>query len=330
MRKVGMQSLTRRQAMGVLGALSISGASNANEPGFPSKSVRYILPFSAGSSTDFLSRTIAEQLTKQLNQPVVVENKPGAAGVIGTQMLAKAPPDGYTIGLVSLASMAMVPPTLKPSPYDSVADFEPLSALVSTDMLLVASPKAQGANLKDFVGWARGQKQPPFLATLGAGTSGHFIGFLFGQAAKIKFEPVHFRTFGDLIPAMLSGSVDVMVVAPAQVLPFIKEGKLRALALNGPSRLASLPDVPTFAEEGFTDMQFVNWIGIAAPAKTPAETLDKLNAEIVKAIKVPGIRSKLEDTGLRIIASSRQDFANTIKRDVAIWQNMVKTTGFVV
>lgn len=319
----------RRQALGMLGALALAPAVMAADA-FPSHPLRYILPFSAGSSTDFVSRLVCEQLGKEIGQPMVVDNKPGAAGVIGTQQIARANPDGYTIGLVSLATLAMVPPTMKEPPYDSVRDFAPLSAMISTDMFLIAGPRAQGKTLPEFVAWARQQKQPLFLGTLGAGTSGHFTGFLFGQAAKIKFEPVHFRTFSDLMPAMVTGAVDVMVVAPTQMEGFMKEGKLRGLAMNGPTRLPAFPDVPTFKEVGYPDMQFLNWIGVVAPAKTPADILDKLSAGLIKTTTSPQVRAKLEQSGFRVIANTREEFADLIRKDVVIWRDMVKNTGFQV
>lgn len=323
-------NFNRRQALGMLGAAALGPVAMAAEPAFPARPIRYILPFSAGSSTDNLSRVVSQQLAIQLNQPVVVDNKPGAAGVIGTQQLTRSNPDGYTIGLVSLASLAMVPPTLKEAPYDSVRDFAPLSALVSVDVCLVAGPRAQGKTLPEFVEWAKKQKEPLFLGTLGAGTSGHFAGFLFGQAAKIKFEPVHFKTLSDLLPAMVSGAVDVMVVVPSQVASFIKEGKLRGLATNGPSRLHAFPEVPTFKEVGYPDMQFMNWIGLAAPAKTPPEVLNRLSGEIIHATNSPTVRAKLEEAGFRVIANTRDEFATIIRKDVVVWRDMVKATGFTV
>lgn len=321
-------ALTRRGMLGIMGALSLSPAWGDTQ--FPSRPIRLILPFSAGSSTDFLSRTVGEQLTRQLGQPVVVENRAGAAGVIGTTQIARAAPDGYTIGLVSLASLAMTPPTLRDPPYDAVRDFAPLSALISTDLVLVAGPRAQGKTLSEFVTWAKSQTQPLFLGTLGAGSSGHFAGFMFGETAKIKFEPVHYKSFADLIPAMIDGQVDVMLVAPPGLPPYFKEGRLRGLAMNGPTRLAMLPDVPTFQEAGYPTMQFLNWVGLVAPAKTPDAVLDKLSDEIVKATLAPSVRSKLEDAGFRVMASKRSEFAEVIRKDAATWRELVQSTGFKV
>lgn len=321
-------SLNRRQALGALGAL-VAPASMAADP-YPSRPIKYVLPFSAGSSTDFVSRLVCETLSKQLGQPVVVENKPGAGGVIGTQQIARATPDGYTIGLASLATLAMAPPTLADQPYDSVRDFAPLTAMISTDLLLVAGPRAQGKSLAEFVAWARSSKEPLFLGTLGAGTSGHFAGFLFGQSAKIAFEPIHFRTFADLVPSLINGSVDVMMVAPTQMEGLMKDGKLRGLAQNGQTRLPAFAEIPTFKEAGYQDMAFQNWIGVIAPAKIPTDIAEKLSVELIKATTSPAVRTKLEQAGFRVIANTRDEYASLIRKDVVTWRDMVKNTGFKV
>jgi tripartite-type tricarboxylate transporter receptor subunit TctC len=321
---------TRRKSLGMLGCLPLMAGAQTTDSGYPSRAIKLLLPFSAGSSTDFTARLVAEQLTRQLKQAVVVENRPGAAGVIGTQMLARSAPDGYTIGLVSVASLAMAPPTLKDMPYDPVNDFEPLTILTNTDLILVAGPGAKGKSVAEFVQWARSQKDPVFMGTLGAGTSGHFAGFMFGQAAGIQFESVHFKSFSDLMPAMLNGSIHFSIMAPSPLVGFIREGRLSALATNGAGRLRSLADVPTFREVGYPDMEFMLWVGLAAPAKTPPAILNKLNAELVQAVRSPAVSSKLLEGGFAIVANSREDFAAIVRKDVVAWRNMIKNTGFKV
>lgn len=321
---------TRRQTLGALGALSLSSASFAQEAAYPSKPIKLLLPFSAGSSTDFTSRLVADQLTRQLKQQVIVENRPGAAGVIGTQQLARSAPDGYTIGLVSVATMAMAPPTLKEMPYDPVRDFEPLTVLTNTDLLMVTGPGAQGKTLAEFVTWAKAQKDPIFMGTLGAGTSGHFAGFMFAEAAKVKIESVHFKSFSDLLPAMLNGSIHFSIMAPSPLIALMKEGKMRGLATNGSARLKALPEVPTFREVGYPDMEFMLWVGLSAPAKTPAAILNRLNTEIVQALRSPAVSQKLDEGGFTIIGNSREEFSAIVRKDVVAWRNMVKNTGFSV
>lgn len=323
-------TVDRRKVLGALGAMTLSPMGFAAEDPFPSRPIKYILPFSAGSTTDILSRLVAKNLSERLGQPVVVENKPGAGGAIGTQQIARANPDGYTIGLVSLATLAMLPATVKETPYDSVRDFAPLSAIVSSDLSLVVGPRMQAKTLPDFVTWAKAQKKSVFLGTLGAGTSGHLAAFMFSEAAKFKSEAVHFRTFSDLLPAMVSGDIDFAFIAPGQINNFLKEGTLRGLATNAPIRMSAYPDVATFQEAGYPGMSFSNWIGLVAPAKTPPEILDRLQNEIIKLTNSPAVLDKLNEWGLRVIASTREEFAAAIKKDVVVWKDMVKATGFTV
>lgn len=323
-------SVNRRTVLGTIAAMAASPLAMAADDPFPSRPIKYILPFSAGSTTDILSRLVAKHLAERLNQPVVVDNKPGAGGAIGTQMLARAAPDGYTIGLVSLATLAMLPATTKDAPYDSVRDFAPVSSLVSADLFIVVGKRVQAKTLADFITWAKAQAKPVFLGTLGAGTSGHLVAFMFSEAAKFKSEPVHFRTISDLLPAMVSGDVDFAFVAPAQISAFLKEGTLRGLATNAAARMSIFPEVPTFKEAGFPGMAFSNWIGVVAPARTPPEILDRLQNEIVRLAHLPAVVDKFNEMGLGLIASSREEFAATIKKDVVVWRDMVKSTGFTV
>jgi tripartite-type tricarboxylate transporter receptor subunit TctC len=306
----------------------VSPAAMAADP-FPSRTIKIIVPYPPGSSTDFLARLIAERMSDQMKQSVTVENKPGAGGVVGTQQLALAPGDGYTLGICSLATFAMVPATMKDPLYDSTRDFSPLSALISTDLVMATSASSP-ATLAEFIAWASKQSKPPFLGTFGSGTSGHFAGFMFGKAAKINWEAIHYRTTADGLTGLLAGDVHAMFVGPSVVQAQVKAGKMRALALVGDARSAAYPDVPTFVELGYKDMQFSNWIGIAAPAKVPADVLDKLHAEIIKAVNHPQVRSKLLEGGYKIIANKRDEFAAGIRKDAAMWSEMVKTTGFKV
>ncbi|MDM0022202.1 Bug family tripartite tricarboxylate transporter substrate binding protein [Variovorax saccharolyticus] len=311
-------------------AASAASAAAAADGKFPLRPIRIIVPFAPGASTDFLARVIADRLALQMEQPVTVENRPGAGGIMGTQQLARSASDGYTIGICSLATLAMVPTTLKDAPYDSVRDFAPLSAVASNDMVLATTPHIPATTLREFVAWASAQQSAAFLGTQGAGTSGHFAGFMFGKAAKIRFEPVHYKNVGELITGVMAGDVHAYFGAPSTVLSHVSSGKLRLLATNGSSRLPGHPNVPTFGEAGFPDMQYLNWVGLAAPSKTPPEVLAKLSAEILKALSVPQVRARLEEGGFRVIGSRPEELSNLIRNDVAFWTDIVKTTGFKV
>ena len=325
--------LSRRQVMQTLGALSLpmslAGAARA-QAGFPSKPLRILVSFSAGSSTDLLARLIGERLSEQLKQSVVVDNRPGAGGIIGTQALARSAPDGYTIGIGSLATMALLPATMKEVPYDSVRDFTPLSELMSVDLLMVTSTKVPAKTLPEFVAWAKAQPNPIFMGTFGAGTSAHFAGHLFCQNAGIKFETIHYRSQSDGLVGIVNGDCHFMVPPPSVVEPHVKTGKLRALATNGKVRLKTFPEVPTFGELGYANMNFSNWVGMLAPAKTPQPIVDRLAAELLIAANHPTVRAKLEENGYRLVASKPDEFAATIRNDVRFWSDFVKTSGFTL
>ena len=326
MKSVTNYPLSRRRASQLLGLSLFSPMLGATESAYPSKSLRIIVPFAAGTGTDFIARLLAEKVGEQLKQAVIVENKAGAGGSIGTQQIAAAAPDGYTIGIASLATLAMVPNTLAQRPYNALTDFEPITSLVSVDMVLVTGMHS-GATLAEFVSWARQQQKPVFLGTFGSGTAGHFAGHLFGKSAKFEFESIHYRSVGDAMTALISGDVSFLVATPSLVLPHVKAGKLRALATNGPIRSSAYPDVPTFGEAGYPAMQFSNWIGMVAPAKTRQGVLERLHAEIVKASNLPQVRAKLEEGGYRVVANQREDLRQTIKDDVAVWSGLAKTGG---
>jgi tripartite-type tricarboxylate transporter receptor subunit TctC len=319
----------RRSALQALGALSIA-APAWGQAGFPSRPLRIIVGFSPGSSTDLLARLVGERLAEQLKQPVVVENRVGAAGVIGAQALAQAAPDGYTIGIGSLATMALVPATSKDVPYDAVRDFAPLSELISVDLLMTTGMKVPATTVAEFVAWAKAQPNPIFMGTFGAGTSAHFAGFLFGKVAGIKFEVVHYKNQSDGLVGLINGDVHFMVPPPTVVEPHVKSGKLRALATNGKARLKPFPEVPTFAELGMPGITFSNWVGLMAPAKTPQPILDRLAAEIQIAANAPNVRAKMEEASYRLVISKPDEFAATIRKDGAFWAEFVKTSGFTL
>ncbi|MEY4099123.1 MAG: hypothetical protein RL300_294 [Pseudomonadota bacterium] len=322
-------TVSRRRVIQTLGALTmpIGGLAGA-QTAFPSKPLRIIVSFSAGSSTDLVARLVAERLSEQMKQPVTVENRAGAGGVVGTQAMAQAAPDGYTIGIGSLATLALLPATMKELPYDGTRDFAPLSELMSVDLVLTTSAKLPVKTLAEFVAWAKAQSSPIFMGTFGAGTSAHFAGFLFGKSAGIKFEVVHYKNQSDGLIGLMNGDCHFMVPPPSVVEPQVKTGKLRALATNGNVRVRSMPEAPTFAELGYPAMNFSNWVGLLAPAKTPQPVLDRLSAEIQIAANAPQVRSKLEESGYRMIVNKPQEFAATIRHDVPFWANFVKTSGF--
>lgn len=300
------------------------------EPGFPTKPVRLLVGYAPASGADVVARLVATKLQQGLKQAVVVENKPGAGGLIAAQETARAAPDGYTLMMGAMPQISIAPATNPKLPYDPVRDFAPVSQVVGTDLVLITNPqRVPSGSMQEFVAW--GRKQPSlFFGTPGPGTVGHFGAYFLADAAKVTIEPVHFKSTGDAILAMFNGDVHAQFVPYAVAAPQVKAGKLRALLVTGPVRSAMFPDTPTSKEAGFPDIQFTSWYGVFAPANTPADVLDKLNAELVKVTADPEMRTKLEDAGLRVTGTSREDFAKVIRDDTARWGKVVKATGFKV
>lgn len=317
-------ALLRVAAAVALTAATISGAW---AQAYPSRTVRVVVGFPSGTGPDFVARMVAQKLQDTLGQGFVVDNKSGAAGLIGAQDVAKAAPDGYTLYLGTVSELGIAPSTYSRLPYDPVKDFAPVSHVASSDFGFVVPMSVPAKNLKEYLEWSKGQKTV-FMGTFGAGTPGHFGVAMFGDATRAKVEPVHYKSTGDAMSGVISGDTQGLFGTIALVAPHVKTGKLRALATTGPQRSGVLPDVPTVKELGYPTLEFDAWFGLVAPAKTPPEILDKLNAAVAKAMQVPEVREKFEGAGFRVTGTSRDEFAKLMRQDIARWEKVVKATGF--
>jgi tripartite-type tricarboxylate transporter receptor subunit TctC len=295
---------------------------------YPAKPVRIVVGFPSGTGPDFVARVVAQKLQDAWGKGAVVDNKPGAAGLIAAQEVARAAPDGYTLLLGEVGQLSIAPSTYRQLPYDPQKDFAPITHIVSADFAFVTNPQHVPAKtLQEYLAWAKAQRQL-FMATFGAGTPGHFGTVVFSEATGVKLEPIHYKTTADAMSGILGGDVQGLFASIALAAPQVKAGKLRALATTGTSRSPVLPDVATFKELGFPTVEFTAWFGVLAPAKTPAEILDKLNAEIVKAVKSSDASAKLEEAGFRVTGTSREELSRTIRDDTARWAKVVAATGF--
>lgn len=295
---------------------------------YPNKPVRMIVGFPAGTGPDIAARVLAQKLQETSQYTVVVDNKPGAGGLIAAQEAARAAPDGYTIMLGEVGQLSIATSSYTKLPYDVQRDFAPVSQVVTADFVLLTNPeKNSSRTAREFATWAK-QQPKFFMATFGAGTPGHFGAYMFGEAAGVAVEPVHFKSTGDAVGALLGGDVPAVFASMALALPNVKAGKMRALAVSGGARATALPDVPTLKEEGFANLEFAAWFGVVAPAKTPTDILDKLSADVVKAVAAPETRAKLQDMGFRVTGTNRADFAKIIRDDTAVWGKAVRGTGF--
>jgi tripartite-type tricarboxylate transporter receptor subunit TctC len=314
-------------ALAAISIMLIPLSAAAQGEAYPRKPVRLLIGYAAASGADVVARLLADKLQETFTQGVVVENKPGAGGILAAQEVARAAPDGYTLMLAAMPQIAILPAISK-VPYIVDRDFSPVSQLVGTDLVLVTNPqRVPSGSMSEFVAWAK--KQPTlFFGTPGPGTVGHFGSYLAAESINVKIEPIHFRTTGDQMAGMLNGDINAQFFSYAAALPLVKSGRLKALMTTSPARSSMFPDAPTPNEAGYPDLQFTSWYGIFAPANTPAAVLDKLNSEVVNVMRSPEARAKFENAGLRVTGTTRVEFAQLIKDDVARWSQVVKKSGF--
>jgi tripartite-type tricarboxylate transporter receptor subunit TctC len=325
-----MKASTSRRAL-VAAALAFAGLPLAAQAqgAYPNKPVRIIVGFPAGTGPDIVARLLAQKLSEGWgNLGVIVDNKPGAGGLIAASEAARAAPDGYTLMLGETGQLSIAPSSYNKLPYDPVRDFAPVSHVVSADFALLVNPqKVPAKNVKEFVDWSKQQKGL-FMATFGAGTPGHFGAYMFGDAVKLKPEPVHYKSTPDALGGLFSGDVHAVFASMGLAAPNVKAGKLYALGTTGSVRAGGLPDVPTMKEQGFSTLEFSSWFGIVAPAKTPPEILAKLAADVQKAVGSPDGKQKLEDAGFRVTGTGREEFAKIIAADTVSWGKAVQASGF--
>jgi tripartite-type tricarboxylate transporter receptor subunit TctC len=301
--------------------------SPAGAQSYPSRPVRIIAQFTPGTSTDILARVIGQKLTDSWGQQVVVDNRPGAGGLVGTELGAKAAPDGYTLTMAVSSGFGINPTLYSKLPYDAVKDFAPITNIALTPQTLVVNPGFAAKSVKEFVATAKAKPGQINFASLGAGSTSHLTMEMFRSAAGIRLNHVPFKGSPDAHANLFSGQVPVMFDAIPAVLPHVKAGKLRGLGIGSAQRSTFLPEVPTIAESGFTGFEAVGWIGIAAPAKTPPAVLDKLHDEIVRIINTPEMKERLATLAFTPVGDSRAEFARFIKSEIAKWGKAVKESG---
>ena len=306
-------------------ACAAAGISAAQE--YPSKPIRIIVQFTPGTSTDILARVIAQKLSEDWGQQVIVDNRPGAGAVIGTEMGAKATPDGYTLTMAVSSAFGINPTLYAKLPYDAIRDFAPIANLGLTPQTLVTNPSAAFKSVKEFVAAAKDKPAQINYASLGSGTTSHLTMEMFRSTAGITLNHIPFKGSADAHTQIMGGQIPVMFDAIPATQPHIKSGKLRGLGIATLKRSAFLPDLPTIAESGYPGFEAVGWIGIAAPAQTPTAVLDKLNAEMVKILNQPDVKERLSALAFTPVGDSRAQFAAYIKSEIAKWGKAVRESG---
>ena len=307
-----------------LAAATLCGTAHAQT--YPTKPVTIVVPFSPGGATDIMTRLLAERLNKRLGQPVVVENKPGAGTMIASDYVAKAPADGYTL-LVAASSLGIAPSLYKKVNYDPIKDFAPISQVASVVHVLVVHPSIPAKNVGELVTWLKANPTKANYGSVGAGTSTHLESELFKSVAGVKMAHIPYKGSAPALTDLVGGQLQVMFDAYASSGPFIKDGRVRLLAVTTAQRSKSLPDTPTVSESGLPGYEAMPWLGLVAPAGTPAPVVNRLYTELNDILKEPEVQERFRSLGLDIIGSKPEDFSAFLKKDIVKWAQVIKESG---
>jgi len=308
-------------------ALTFVDASAQNAPpSYPTKFIRFIVPYAPGGSSDVLARTISQKLNDALGQTLVIDNRPGAGSMIGTDIAAKSPADGYTIILSDM------PHTINPSiyakvPYDPIRDFAPVTLIGVSPMFLFAHPSLQATNIKEFIALAKTQPGKIAIASGGTGATTHLMAELLQTHAGIKLNHVPYKGAGPALSDVVAGQVPATFTSMATAAPFAKSGRLRILGVTTSKRMAAFPDVPTFEESGVSGMVVEHWWGVMAPAGVPKAIIDKLRAAIVNAVNSPEVRERFTALSVEPRTTTPEQFRALLASDVKRWAKVVKDAG---
>ena len=300
--------------------------SPAAQTNYPEKPIRMVVGFPPGSTVDAIARLLGQKLAEALGKPVVIDNVTGAAGNIAADRVAKAAPDGYTLGLVGQGPL-VINPSLYKLAYDPVNDFAPVSQVYMSMLILVVHNAVPVKSVKELVALAKAQPGRLTFASSGTGSAPNMAVELFKSAASLDIRPIPYEGSVAAIPDLLGGRVTMMFSTSVVVLPLAREGKLRALAVTSLRRSSAVPESPTIAESGYPGFEYTVWYGLLAPARTPATIVRKLHLETVKALALPDVRAKLADLGLEGIGNSPDEFATVIKSEIPKWAKVIKESG---
>ncbi len=314
--------------LGCMIAMLLAGAAlGAQAENYPSKPIRMIVPFSVGGTTDILARIIGQELTKAWGQQVIIDNRPGAGGNIGADLVAKSAPDGYTLVMGTVGTHAINASLYKKMPYDTVKDFAPITLVAAVPNVLVVHPAVPAKSVKELIEYAKANPGKLSFASSGNGTSVHLSGELFKAMAGVSMTHIPYKGSAPAIIDLMGGQVQLMFDNMPTALPHVKAGRLRALAVTSAKRSPAMPDLPTIAEAGVAGYEASSWFGVLAPAGTPSAIVTKLNGEIVRILGLPEIKERLLSQGAEPVGNSPEQFAAHITAEMAKWGNVVKASG---
>jgi len=292
---------------------------------FPNRPIRWIVPFAPGGSADALARLVQPAFNETFGQQLLIDNRPGASSTIGADIVAKAPPDGYTLLLITTTHT--VNPSMMKLPFDPMKDFAPVSQLMSQPNILVVHPSVPARSVKELVVLAKTQAGGLSYASGGNGSSPHLSGELFKIVAGVDFTHIPYQSSGPAVNDLLGGHVPMMFAGPLAIEGFVKSGRLRALAVADVHRTSALPKIPTMKEAGYGGVETGTWFGVLAPGATPRPIVNTANAAMVKALRTPALKAKLDTQGVDIVASSPQDFSAFMAAEITKWARVVKQAG---
>ena len=296
----------------------------AAQGAYPNKSVKLIVPFPPGGGNDVIGRVIAQKLSDRWGQTVVVDNRAGANGIVGLQALTQSAPDGYTLAVGAAGPLAVNPSLYARLPYDPIKDFAPITNMVNYPLLLVTHPSVPVKNVRELVALAKAKPDQLSYASPGSGNSGHLAGELFNAMAGVQTGPLPYKGQGPALTDLLSGQVSMLYSSIPSVIQQVKSGQLRALAVGSAKRLPSLPDIPTLAESGVPGYEAYSWVGLVAPAHTPADIVKKINRDVSDILKDKEVAEKLNQQGALPVGDTPEEFGLYIKSEIAKWGKVVR------
>ena len=311
-------------------ALLATLAATALAQPYPSKPIKVIVPFAPGGNVDITARLVAPALSEALGQPVVVENKPGAGGTIGADMVAKSPPDGYTLLMGSNSTFSVAPSLYPKNPYNPLRDFAPVIMIASAPFVLVTNPGVAAKDAKELVALAKASPGKLTMSSAGTGSSNHLVGELFQEISGARFTHIPYKGSGQALTDLMGGQVNLHFDQITSAASHIQGGKLRPLLVTARVRVPMLPDVPTAAEAGYAAFEATNVTGLIAPAGTPRDIIDKLNAATQKVISQPAIREKFAGIGAEATGGTPEQFGAYIRDDLSKWTRIVKDANVKV
>ena len=329
-------SFSRRKAVLGLGGLGLGAvwpvgvaqAADVPTPGWPVKPITYVVPFTPGGSTDVIGRTLSQKLSEILGQPVVVDNKPGAAGAVGAGFVAKSKPDGYTLFGGTISTHAINASLYKNLPYDPVRDFEPVALVATLPNVLIVNPNLGVNSVAELVALLKKDPSKRYFASSGSGTSTHLAGEMFADLIGVSLTHVPYKGTPPAMMDVSAGQVPFMFDQMTAAVSLAQAGKLKLLAVTTPKRMALAPSLPTMMESGISNFQMSSWQAVYAPKGTPKPIVQRLNTEIVKILKMPDVIAKLTDQlGMDIVGSSPEDLATFMKSEITRWADLVKKSG---